>query len=639
MAFESREYRIFREEERIKGVPTTVYEKACITASKILPLSPPEKTEKNYNEAINFCHLNITAQQAFSFSMLFLLVTAFPTFVLTMANVFGFHLLPFGYGVIFLLLFAMLSYYVYVYPMHLKLKYEMDVGSDIVSMIIYISIYMRNVPNIENAMKFASQHLTGPVAFETRKLLWDVETGKYTNVQEALLDYSKKWEKNKEFVEAIQMIIASVDQATEQRMTMLNESVDVVLEGNRDNARRFNQQLRTPVMVVHAMGVILPILGLVLFPLIAIFLGVGALALFIGYDVILPFVLFLVISKILDKRPSTFSRIDISESPGVPDEKKFIYHGKNMPAWPFAVATAGIFIVLGIVLISFDPEGVVPALFVTAGIAAGFAVYYHLISHQRVSVREKTRIVEDEFTEALFQLGNQVYSGVPVERSLEHSMKRIRNLKIKEFFDIALKNMRTGLTFQQAFFDKNYGAVRAFPSRLIKTIMRIIVESSKRGSRTASVAMLAVSKYLKDLHKTQEDIKEELSETLSSMKFQLYFLSPLIAGIVTTLTVLILRILGEISQQVGGSGINAVPFITDIGKSNITPFQFIIVVGVYLIETCFILSYFINGIENGRDETALHSLLAYSLTLGFVMFTITLAVTMVVFGPLITIVV
>lgn len=637
--FESRQYKLFKEEERIKGVPTTFYEKICITAHGVLPINPDEKTEKKLGDAIDFCHLNITPAQAFSFTILFVLLTFVPLFLLTVANIFGFHLIPFGYGMIFLFLFIPLTYYVHTYPMHAKLKYEMEVGADIISLIIYLSIYMRNVPNIENAVKFASQHLTGPIAFETRKLLWDLQTGKYTNVQEALLDYSKKWQKNKEFVEAVEMIIDSVNQASEQRISMLNESVDIVLEGNRDNARRFNQQLRTPVMVVHAMGIILPVLGLVMFPLVAIFLGVGALALFIGYDVLLPFILFFTISRILDKRPSTFSRIDISESPGVPEEGKFMRGKNNTAAWPFAIISAAAIIGLGVFLLSFDPEGIVPAIFITSGIAAGFSVYYYLVSHQRVGLREKTREIESEFTEALFQFGNQLYSGVPVERSLEHLMKRIKNLRIREFFDIALKNMRTGLTFSQAFFDKNYGAVRYFPSRLIKTVMRIIVESSKRGSRTASVAMLAVSKYLKDLHKTQEDIKDELSETLSSMKFQLYLLSPLICGIVTTLTVLILRILAEISQQVSGFGIASVPFITDIGKSDITSFQFIMVVGIYLIETCFILSYFINGIENGRDDIAFRSLMSYSLTVGFVVFVVVLAATMIMLGPLITIVV
>ena len=227
--FESREYKIFKEDDRLRGVPVTLYEKACVKANKILPASPGKKAEDKLKEAIEFCHLNITPSQSYSFTILFLIFTVIPVTVLTFANIAGISLLPFGYGILLLLLLVPIVYYVYTYPMHLKLKYEMEVGSDIVSLIIYISIYMRNIPNLENAVKFASTHSRGPIAFEMRKLLWDVETGRYTNVQEALLGYSKKWHKNREFVEAVEMIMDSIDQQTSQRIIMLDESVNIIL--------------------------------------------------------------------------------------------------------------------------------------------------------------------------------------------------------------------------------------------------------------------------------------------------------------------------------------------------------------------------------------------------------------------------
>jgi hypothetical protein len=86
-----------------------------------------------------------------------------------------------------------------------------------------------------------------------------------------------------------------------------------------------------------------------------------------------------------------------------------------------------------------------------------------------------------------------------------------------------------GFTFGQAFFDKEYGAIRYYPSRLIKSIMKTVVESTKKGVGTASVAMLSISKYLKGLHDTQEEVQENLSDTLNSLKFQSYFLTPLIS--------------------------------------------------------------------------------------------------------------
>ena len=620
MVFESRQYKIYQGDERLRGVPTTLYEKACIRSEKILPVNPDKKTAKTLSESIDFCHLNITAKQSYSFSLLFILLTFLPIALLTMLNFADIHILSFGYGMLGLFMLLMLSYFVYTYPMHLRSRYEMEVGSDIITLIIYITVYMRNTPNLENALRFASEHINGPIAFETRKIIWDIETGRYRNVQEALLEYSKKWQKNREFVESIEMIITSMDQPQAQRLTMLNESVDVILDGNRDNSRKFNQALRTPVLVVHAMGIILPILGLVMFPLVSVFLGVGAVALFVGYDIVLPVVLFLVISRIIDSRPSTFSKIDISENPDLAAEGTFRYAGRDTPAMPFALAVAILLVGIGLFLRSGDSDGIIPAVVIIAGITGGLATYYYLLSYQKVGLSEKTRNVEEEFTEAMFQIGNQAYTGIPIESSLEYSLNRIKNLKIKDFFGTAVRNMRTGMTFEQSFFDKKNGAIKDFPSKLIKTVMLVIVEASKRGSKTASAAMLSISKYLKDLHKTQEDIKDQLSEAISSMKFQLYFMSPLISAIVTTLTVLILRILSQISSQLGALGSVSLPFVSEVGSTGITAFQFILVVGIYLIETCIILSYFVNGIENGKDDVAYRSMASSSLVIGFIVF-------------------
>ncbi len=153
-----------------------------------MPINPGEKTEKQLREAIDFCHLNIKPEQAFAFSILFILLTLLPVTILTFANIFGFHLLPFGYGVIFIFLLLLLTYYVYTYPMHLKLKYEMEVGSDIVSLIIYISIYMRNVPNIENAVKFDLENGSVDVRVENNSELKISVSDTGVGIESAKLD-------------------------------------------------------------------------------------------------------------------------------------------------------------------------------------------------------------------------------------------------------------------------------------------------------------------------------------------------------------------------------------------------------------------------------------------------------------------
>ncbi len=632
--YESREYKIFKEEELISSLPRTIYEKACRAAARI-NIHPDAKSEKVLADAIDFSHLKATPAGVASLTILVSLLVTIPTISLIAANmIFGIQYLTFGNGMIILVLALPFLYYLYTYPMHLRKRYEMSMGSEIVTMILYIAMFMRNTPNLERAIAFTAENITGPLAYEIRKLMWDVEVGNYLNVDDALVGYTKKWSQNRNFVQAIEIIVSSMQQPEEQREEMLGEVVNVVLEGNREEAKHFTQKLKTPVMVVHALGIILPVLGLVMFPLIAVFLGIGSFSLFFVYDVLLPIVLMFLIGSILETRPSTFSRIDLTDAPGTPPKGRFLAGKIYLPAWPFGAVIALGLIALGYAVFTIEgPQGVLAPLIMVGGVTFGFAANYILLSFQLTGLREKTREIESEFAEALFQIGSQIRSGTPLEVSLEYSVRRTKNLRIKDMFLRALSNIKSmGMTFRQSFFDKTYGAILFYPSRLVRSVMKTVVESADRGAKTASLTMIAVSRYLKGIHATQEQINDELSDPVSSMKFQLFFLSPMISGVVITLTVIIIGILNQLTSKTSSLPIGTfIPFLSEI---KITPFEFIIVVGIYLVENIFVLSYFVNGIENGIDTVGRQSTTGYALIIGYAVFVVTLFVTLSVFSPL-----
>src|SRR3989338_6352651 len=639
----SREYKLYKDEERFASLPKNLYEKASRFAERTLHVSPDKKGRVKIEETIEFAHLNVTPGGVSSLTVLFILLATLPVIILMALPLMKLPGLSFGYGMMALVLGLFFTIYMYNYPKSLRRKYEAEAGSELVTLVLHIAMYMRNVPNMEGAVRFASENLGGIMGYEMKKLLWDVELGNYLSMQEAMTDYTEKWKKNREFVEAIELLITSLKQVGDKRIQLLDEAVNRILQGSREQARHFNQQLKMPVVVVHALGIILPVMGLVLFPIVAVFLGVSSTILFIGYDIFLPLILYFVISNILETRPATFSKIDITDNPDVPPPGRFAYGKKNIRAWPVGLAVGagvisfGIFLLLNEVATAESFEGILPALVISFGVAAGFGIYFILLSKQRLLIRSKTRQIENEFAEALFQMGNQISGGTPIELSMEHSMARIQNLKIKELFSRALKNMKMlGFTFSQAFFDKEYGAIRYYPSKLIKSIMRTVVESTKKGVNTASVAMLSISKYLKGLHDTQEEVQESLNDTLSSLKFQSYFLSPLICGIVTTLAIIIMRILREIGEKVTDLGSVNVPFLASFGQVRITAFEFILIVTIYLIETAFILAMFINSIESGEDQIGQQNIAGYSLIIGFVVFSACMLGTLVLFEPLIS---
>ena len=74
----SREYRIYSAEEREKSVLHTTYEKLCNSCGKALNIDPGKKDKKAMQDAIDFCHMNVTPTGVMSLTTLFFLVAALP---------------------------------------------------------------------------------------------------------------------------------------------------------------------------------------------------------------------------------------------------------------------------------------------------------------------------------------------------------------------------------------------------------------------------------------------------------------------------------------------------------------------------------------------------------------------------------
>ena len=81
--------------------------------------------------------------------------------------------------------------------------------------------------------------------------------------------------------------------------------------------------------------------------------------------------------------------------------------------------------------------------------------------------------------------------------------------------------------------------------------MKVLIESSKKGTRIAAQALLNVSQYIKEMHRVDERLKDLMADIISSMKSQIAFLTPAIAGIVIGITSMITTILGALGDQLG----------------------------------------------------------------------------------------
>ena len=245
--------------------------------------------------------------------------------------------------------------------------------------------------------------------------------------------------------------------------------------------------------------------------------------------------------------------------------------------------------------------------------------------------RNDTKQLEKEFANSLFQLGNRLGDGMPAELAFGRVAASTQGQKSAEFFSYVSQNVQQGgMTVENAVFDSRKGAIIYFPSALIATSIRILVESSKKGLKIAAQSLMSISQYIKNIEKINERLKDLLAEIVSDMKSNMTFLAPLLAGIVVGLAGMITAILnklGSLQVDTGADALGATGFqgITTIFSlpNMIPPFFIQLSIGLYIIEIVFILTGALVTVDSGRDKLREKNEMAKNLRTGVILYLIT----------------
>lgn len=654
----SKEYKEYKEEEFISQHKNR-YEKAC-EFSEQFGVKPSENKSVELKKAIEFTGLNVTPTGVFSLAVVSGSIVLMPAMaVVLLANI----------AVLMKVLVLTMPLFVYwqlaTYPLQHANKVRMEAGKDLVIGVLYIIVYMKSVPNFENAVRYAANNTGGKLSRDLKKVLWEVEVGTYKTVEDAMQNYITKWKDyNKEFIESVQLIRESMSEGNQQkRDILLDRAIDILLRVTGEKTESYARGLETPVTVLHSLGILLPVMGMIVFPLLSIFLSeeiplIGPYLL-VGYNIILPAFVFFFIKQVFDKRPATHSATDISMHPKAVPLPKFRIDINSktyfIDAWPIAFLTGFVTALPGIIYFIRTggfKSGLVPNYFVSMmlsvdiifGTAIGFAIYFYLTSFQKMTIQKDISDIEGEFEEALFALGNRMSGGTPLEYALNQALDDIKDLTISEMFTISLKNInRMNMTFKQSLFDEKYGALRFYPSQLIRTIMKSISEAVDKGTKATSTTMLTISRYLRSIRDVQNKIEDILSSTVSSMKFQAYILVPMISGVVVAVSQMILQLLinlGETFEQInaGSSGLGS-EFQSPIGifgAQTAVSSEFLqLIVGIYVIEILILLGIFMNRIEVGENKIRENDMIWRLLLGGVTIYIVVLIIVVTIFQPLI----
>ncbi|HII39012.1 TPA: hypothetical protein HA318_03350 [Candidatus Micrarchaeota archaeon] len=455
----------------------------------------------------------------------------------------------------------------------------------------YLIMSMRLSPNLEKAVEFAANHGRGKIADDFKKIVWDVQIGKYLSIEEALDELAYRWGKyNDDFKQALMMVRASVLEADQaRREALLEKAVEGVLEGSKEKMDLFARQLHAPTVYLYYFGVLLPLM-------LAIVLPIGSSlmkgmpfgrpdVLFLLYAVGLPIGIYGLGSMILGGRPPTYEAPEIPEDfPGLPPKGKMQVGSMLLPYVPLAlliglgIVFGGYFldqmitihgITLDLTAIGFDeiqmegiaeynwsqeipklpqitlpflPQpwnyfGMVSIFGFLIGTALMGSVYLYGKYSARKKIQDEIRSMENEFKDVTYVLASRLGENRPIEDAMKHAVEFLPKSKLSNrVFRRILDNISTlGMTLDEAVFNPTFGAVKDLPSKTIHSGMSILIDSVGLGVNVAAKSLIGLSMQLRNAEKIDLMLRRLLEDVTSMLRTMGTFIAPIVLGVVTSL--------------------------------------------------------------------------------------------------------
>jgi len=592
------------------------YEKIVKTFGNIIKIKVNENKRRNFEKINEELFLDININQIDSSSIFFLILFIFIGIIPSIIISPLYFLLFISLG---LLSYILIDYYYIILYNNLNTKKK----SQLISLLLLLAIKLRQNPNVEQAMLFAAKNINLPLKIDLLKLLRDIYNRKYVSASEALIEYSRSWEKNAKFFYTGVMLILSAlyDPDKDRRNFQIDKSMEEALEELVNELYEFSREIRSAINLTSTLGITLPVMLLTIFPLASIFLGnmFSPPVLFILFDILIPLIAFYSTNyAISSKIINVFSNDDIYLFYYL--RKKDLTNKLISVASGISVSIILFFIIFFVIyqyLYKFDISGILLSEFLVFLMGLSISViafiYY---SHYKDLYKNLERIGTDS-PSFLLSLSSALNEGYPLEKAMIYIYSKYKGSPIGDFISKIYQNLRAGLSFYDSIFDIEYGALSKIPSSQLRAAMELLYEASSQSPTEASIITGIIAKYFLLISKVKERIKDLVAEDLSQLKSLLRILGPVILGIISAVSVMVIEILYKLSFQFNqlsnltssssnvSQYVNSLPnIIFNIFNLNslISPDSMIIIIGIFNLAIAFVITYAINSIENSGDK-------------------------------------
>jgi Flp pilus assembly protein TadB len=617
------------------------YERACRIGGRLFPWFKGEP-EEDFYDYIDFTGLDIRSEDARALAYGVALALAVVLFlsVLAVFSVGGpwVHLL-----FVSLICPIAVLYYLGNYPKIYAENQRVKAFITMPETISNMAISLKTVPNLEKAVEFAALKTRGQMGVELRKMIWDTHMRVYPSLDEALERFSDKWKKfNSDFFNSLYLIKGSLmERNEEKRLNMIDRAVEMMLAGTLEKMDAFARSLNMPTLSLYFVGMILPLVMIAVLPALSyVGASMGVRAMFLLYNILIPLAVYLWSRRILSTRPMTSMPLEIPiDCPDIPPRGTLMFKGLLLP-----VKTVSVFFTIAVSLpffFSFVTDGIEeptflgfnPTLFLIWGSAIGLSVYFLGTTFYHSRIRDEIKEMEEEFVEAISQLGSRISEGRPIEDAFIHVGNVMGRSKIGRVFrEIGDRLLISRRTLRSSLLDPEEGALRTIYSPTIRDTMEMIADSADKGSRATSEMLFRTRDHFSKLREMDKRIERRLGDVVSSLRSTVLFFGPFMAGVVVTIQRMMNARLSEIKisspPKIDSSSL---PFAMDLrfDKLEITtiPVGLLqLIVGFYLLEMVVIFSFFMSELYVGDDEIFKRRELGKNLVIAVVIFSFAISV-------------
>jgi len=487
------------------------------------------------------------------------------------------------------------------YPEALARRLRIESMGSTPEAVNYMAMSMRVVPALDRAVEFAAHHTEEPLASRLRRILWGVYLRNPPGVESAFLRFAGEWgDLHADVKRSFFTLGSAAAEQTEGGLDRaLEKAREIAFEGTKARIQEYASGLRGPTTVLFTLGVLLPLLIGAMLPLLSIggiapSVSAGdrppsgpdlAVPTVIAMDLLFPLGAFAYAYRILGLRPGTGAPVEATVSRS---------RGSGIIA-AAVLAAAGIAFAM-----ARSPAAMLVPLW---GIVVAVAVWLLPGLRGSETRRRDTASLEAEFPDALFILGSRIAEGAPAETALRLTAEATRGTEVAALLDRIVRRLQTSRAGLEEVLFAPRGVFADVPSRTVRAAFRMIVEVSQKDSATAGKAIVQTSTYLRDLREVDRQIRRDLSSTVDAMQSTATFFAPLVLGVTCALYGLLARSFSRLVVL------------------SLSPETFLVVVGLYLLLTAAVITFFRVGIANGRDPVGVRSQLVRNLPVAMAVFT------------------